>query len=244
VYFHFFKLHKIFVLLNYATQPTMTLFSAAAAAALERFDEGPQPGLYSYSVELEFTVKTNRKFAPSIVVKILAQLMLEEPDVVFVDPNGDRIMIDDFPQSKDEFDEIFSTTTDSGRLSCTFKIHSSKNSFHAIKISVWAILQEAQVWFKKAPRPVQKTPLTAIRFWMNVHPGFWNSRVFHSQMMLDVEQQYAKHPAVIEEFRLPTDHMPVEMYSATVKSPTILRKEILKRSLYGCFYGLCSPRQG
>jgi hypothetical protein len=78
----------------------MTLFSAATAAAPEHHDDGLQPGLYSYSVELEFTVKTNGKFAPSIVVKILAQLVLDEPDVVFVDCNGNRILIDAFPKTK------------------------------------------------------------------------------------------------------------------------------------------------
>jgi hypothetical protein len=118
----------------------MTLFSAAAAAALEHHDDGLQPGLYSHSVELEFTVKTNGKFAPSIVVKILAQLVLDEPDVVFVDRNGNRILIEAFPENKAEFDEVFSSTIDGGRLSCKFAIQSSQTSFHTIKVSVWSIL--------------------------------------------------------------------------------------------------------
>jgi hypothetical protein len=78
----------------------MTLFSSAAAAALEHHNNGLQPGIYSRSVELEFTVKTNGKFPPSIVVKILAQLvLLDEPDVVFVDRNGYRILIEAFPET-------------------------------------------------------------------------------------------------------------------------------------------------
>jgi hypothetical protein len=57
----------------------MTIFSAAAEAALERSDDGLQPGVYSYPTELEFTVKTNGRF--TIIVKILAKLVLDEPDV-------------------------------------------------------------------------------------------------------------------------------------------------------------------
>jgi hypothetical protein len=90
----------------------MTLFSAAAAAALKHHDDGLQPDLYSHSVELEFTVKTKGKFAPSIVVKILAQLLLDEPGVVFVHCNGNRILIEAFPETKAEFDEVFSSTID------------------------------------------------------------------------------------------------------------------------------------
>jgi hypothetical protein len=164
------------------------------------------------SVELEFTVKTNGKFDPSIIVKILAQLVLDEPNVVFVDCNGNRILIKAFPETKAEFDEVFSSTIDGGRLSCKFAIQSSKNSFHTIKISVWSILQETQVWFKKAPGLVQKTQLSAIGFWMNVHPGFWSSRVFHTQMMNDIEARYAANPEIIQTYGLPTEYSSVDMY--------------------------------
>jgi hypothetical protein len=190
----------------------MSLFSAAAAAALEHRDDGLQPGLYSHSVELELTVKTNGKFAPSIVVKILAQLVLDEPDVVFVDRSGHRILIEDFPETKADFDEVFSSTIDGGRLSCKFAIQSSNTSFRTIKISVWSILQETQVWLKKAPGPVQKTQLSAIGFWMNVHPGFWSSRVFYTQMMTDIEQQYSAHPEILKTYGLPTKYLNVDMY--------------------------------
>jgi hypothetical protein len=98
----------------------MAIFSAAAAAALESPDNGIQPGLYVYPTELEFTVKSNGKFAPSIVVKILVKLLLDEPDVVFADGNGQRIMVEDFPQDKIEFDEVFCTSTADGRLLCKF----------------------------------------------------------------------------------------------------------------------------
>jgi hypothetical protein len=73
-------------------------------------------------------------------------------------------------------------------------------------------LKESQVWLKKSPGPVHKTPLTAIGFLMNVHPGFASSRVFHSQLLDDFEQEYAKHPDLIAAHNLPTTGTPVEMY--------------------------------
>jgi hypothetical protein len=73
----------------------MTTFSAAAAAALEHPDNHLKPGIYSYTVELGFTVKTNGQFAPSLVVKILAKLLLDEPDIAFVDSKRQRITVDE-----------------------------------------------------------------------------------------------------------------------------------------------------
>jgi hypothetical protein len=190
----------------------MTIFSAATAAALERPDDGLKPGLYSFVAKLEFTVKTNGSFAPSIVVQILTKLVLDEADIVFIDASRQRIIVDDFPTSKADFDQIFSTTTSGGRLSCKFEIQSERNSFHPIKVGVWDILQKHQVWFKRAPGPVKKTPLTAVGFWMNIHPGFASHRVFHTQIVTDIQEQYEHHPAVITEFRLPKQHSPVELY--------------------------------
>jgi hypothetical protein len=195
----------------------MALFTAAAAAAIERPAEGSIPGIYSYPTELEFNVKSNGRFAPSIVVKILAQLLLDEPDVVFTDSKGHRIMVEDFPKAKIEFDDVFCTTTAGGRLSCKFEIRSSRHSFHAVKIGVWDILQTNQVWFKKTPGPVQKTPLTAIGFWMNIHPGFASSRVFHTQVTSDIKAQYEKQHDIISPFTLPNAYEPVEFYFSRQK---------------------------
>jgi hypothetical protein len=190
----------------------MTLFSAAAAAALERSDDDLQPGVYAYSTELEFTVKANEKYAPAIVVKVLAKIVLDKPDVVFVAGDGSRIMVDSFPQSKSEFDAAFCTSTTGDKITCKFEIRSSRHSFHSIKIGVWDIPKEAQVWLKKSPGPVQKTPLTAIGFWMNIHPGFASSRVFHSQLLDDIDRQYQKHPDLIAQYDLPTERTPLDMY--------------------------------
>jgi hypothetical protein len=191
----------------------MTLFSTAAAAALERSDDDPQPGVYSYATELEITVKTNGKYAPAIVVKVLAQIVLDEPDVVFAAGDGTCITVDNFPQSKSEFDAAFCTSTTGDKLTCKFEIQSSRHSFHSIKIGVWDILKEAHVWLKKSPSPVQKTPLTAIGFWMNIHPGFASSRVFHSQLLDDIDTQYKKNPDTVALYTLlPVARIPIDMY--------------------------------
>jgi hypothetical protein len=112
----------------------MTIFSAAAAAALERPDDGLKPGLYSFVTELELTLKKNGQFAPGIVAQILAKLVLDEPDIVFVDGTQQSISVADFPTLKAELDEVFYTSTSDGPLSCKFEIQSYRNSFHDIKV--------------------------------------------------------------------------------------------------------------
>jgi hypothetical protein len=182
----------------------MAIYSAAAAAASEGLDDDLQPGVYSYPTEIEFMVKTNGRFAPAIIVKILAKLVLDAPDIVFIDGDRTRIMVDNFPQSKEEFDEKFCASTCSDKLSCKFEIRSSRKSFHANKIGVWDILKDSQVWLNKSPGPVHKTPLTAIGFLMNVHPGFASARVFHSQLIDNFDAKYAKHPDLLAAHNLPT----------------------------------------
>jgi hypothetical protein len=178
----------------------MTTFSTATTAALDRPDDGVKPGIYSYIAELEFNVKNNGQFAPSIVVQLLAKLILDDADIIFIDGTRQRITVNDFPISKDAFDDVFCTTTAAGKLSCKFVIQSERSSFHAIEIGVWDILQNHQIWFKRAPGPVKKTPLVAIGFWLNLHPGFASPRVLHTQIMQDIEEQYALKTDVISAF--------------------------------------------
>jgi hypothetical protein len=47
---------------------------------------------------------------------------------------------------------------------------------------------------------------------MNAHPGFWSSRVFHTQMMMDIEQQYSAHPEILKTYGLRTEYSNVDMY--------------------------------
>jgi hypothetical protein len=106
----------------------MSLFSTAAAAALDLPDNGLKPGLYSYTTEWEFNVKKNGQFAPSIVVQILAKLVLDDADIVFVDGTGQHITVEDFPISKTWFDDVVCTTTANSKLSCNFEIQSNRSS--------------------------------------------------------------------------------------------------------------------
>jgi hypothetical protein len=190
----------------------MTILSAAAAAALERPEDHLKPGIYSYNIELEFNDKTNGQFAPSLAVKILAKLLLDEPDIAFVDSKRERITADAFPTSKAVFDEVFSTSTTGGRLLCKFEIQSFRNSFHAIKIGAWDLIHGNKVWFKRAPGPVKKTALVAISFWMNLHLGFASPCVFHSEIAQDLATQYEQHSEVIKKFKLPEQFTAVNLY--------------------------------
>jgi hypothetical protein len=65
---------------------------------------------------------------------------------------------------------------------------------------------------KKKPGLVHKTPLTAIGFLMNVHPGFASARVFHLQLIDDFDREYAKHPDLLAAHNLPMTRTPVDMY--------------------------------
>jgi hypothetical protein len=121
---------------------------------------------------------------------------LDDADIVFIDGTRLSITVNDFT-SKDAFDGVFCTTTAAGKLSCKFEIQSERSSFHAIKIGVRDILQKHQIWFKRAPGPVKKTPLVAIGFWLNFHPGFASPWVFHTQIMQDIEEKYALKTDVI-----------------------------------------------
>jgi hypothetical protein len=69
----------------------------------------------------------------------------------------------------------------------------------------------------QAPGLIKQTLLVGIGFWMNVHPGFASSRVFHTTITQDIEEQYENHPDVIEKFSLPTAHTPAEMYLSRSK---------------------------
>jgi hypothetical protein len=190
----------------------MTLFTAANAAALKSPDHDLLPGIYSYVTSVEFTVNKNGQFTPAIVAQLLAKLILDNPDIVFLNSACLRINADDLPTLKADFDEVSSTSTLGGRLSCQFEIQSATASFHTIKIGAWELLQKHHVWFKRAPGPARKTPLLEIGFWMNIHPGFSSTRVLRTTMVDDIAAQYAHHPAFITKFKLTKEYQPVDMY--------------------------------
>jgi hypothetical protein len=52
---------------------------------------------------------------------------------------------------------------------------------------------------------------------MNVHPDFASPRVFHTNIIDDIEKQYKHHLKVLETFRLPAEYSPVKMYLSRSK---------------------------
>jgi hypothetical protein len=119
----------------------MTFFSAGAAAALEPPLNILSIGLYSFLTEVQFDVATTGNRAPALMLSVLRQLATDNPVIVFCDAVANHIDIDQFPSSKAAFDELFSTSTHIGKLSCRFEIRSGQKSFHSIKVGVWDILQ-------------------------------------------------------------------------------------------------------
>jgi hypothetical protein len=124
------------------------------------------------------------------------------------------INIDEFPSTKENFDVLFSTSTNHTKLSCCFEIRSARKSFHSIKIGVWDILQQFKIWFKKSPGPIKRTPLMTLGFWVNIHPGFSNPRSVIEELKQDLADRYSNHPAVIKQHALPAEFHPPHMYLA------------------------------
>jgi hypothetical protein len=112
----------------------MTLFSAAAAAALEPPSNMLSIGLYSFLTEVQFDVSSTGNRAPPLMLSVLRQLATEDPDIVFCDAVANHIDIDQFPSSKAAFKKLFSASTHNVKLSCRFEIRSSQKSFHSIKV--------------------------------------------------------------------------------------------------------------
>jgi hypothetical protein len=119
----------------------MSLFTAAAAAALELNNTSLANGVYAYHAVIRLDVSHNARIAPSVVSLLLAKMQLDEPSITFTDGNDRRIANDDLPQDKATFDTTFGTATKRKSLHCHFIIQSNR-SFHQIKLGVWDLLQQ------------------------------------------------------------------------------------------------------
>jgi hypothetical protein len=185
-------------------------FSAAAAAALDAAAAAAAPdhGVYSYSTEVEFLMKTTASHAPAILVK----LVLDEPTIIFNDADNNRINQSKLPTEKSSFDATFSTTSSAGRLSCRFEIKSDRRSFHPIKMGVWDILQKHGVYFKKSAAPVQKISLSMLGFWVNVHPSFASPHVFHAEICESIQLPYSSDPALLKQLHLAPEYTNPDIY--------------------------------
>jgi hypothetical protein len=129
----------------------MTIFTAAAAAALEAPTTALPTGIYSYLTEVQFDVSANGNNAPALLLRILKKLVADEPNIVFCDADHAPINIDEFPNSKAAFDILFATSTNNTKLSCRFDIRSARALFHSIQVGVWDIFQPFHIWFENCP---------------------------------------------------------------------------------------------
>jgi hypothetical protein len=184
----------------------MTIFTAAAAAALETVDSSLANGVYAYPTVLRLDVSANARNAPHLISLLLAKLQLDEPNIAFTDSNEVSIDNNDLPQDKANFDNAFDIATKRNALHCHFIIKSSR-TFHQLKVGVWDILQKHKIWLDKSPGPIKKTNLVPMGFWLHVHPGFASPKAFHTQLCNDLEAKYSD-PATLAACNLSADDLP------------------------------------
>jgi hypothetical protein len=173
----------------------------SAAAALDA-TSAPTHGLYAYSTEVKFLMKSNANKAPAILSLIFAKLVLDEPSIVMYDATKACISQAEMPTDKASFDNIFSVTSSAGRLTCRFEIQSDRRTFHRIKMGVWEILQKHGVYFKKSAAPVKKISLSMMGFWVNVHPSFASSHVFRAEICASCKDNYKNDTALLDTLHL------------------------------------------
>jgi uncharacterized coiled-coil protein SlyX len=190
----------------------MTMHISAAAAVALDAPSLPNQGIYSYSATVEFLMKSNAKQAPAILSLLFAKLILDEPTMLFSAADRQRINQAEMPTDKAAFDEIFSTTSASGRLTCRFEIKSERRTFHPIKMGVWEILQKYGIFLKKSAAPVKKTTLSMMGFWVNVHPRFASAHVFHAEICDSIKLDYNTDPNLLDALGLDHDYSPPAIY--------------------------------
>ncbi len=188
----------------------MTIFSAAAAAALEISHSSLVDGVYSYHAVLKLDVATSGRKAPTILSLVLAKMQLDEPTIVFTDGQDHHIDNDALPTDKMTFDSVFAVTTNRNSLHCHLIVKTAR-TFHQLKVGVWDLLKEHKVWLDKSPGPISKTDLVPMGFWLHVHPGFASTRSFHHQLTQDIAFRYSTSSAV-KEFNLPIDFSEPDVY--------------------------------
>jgi hypothetical protein len=118
----------------------------------------------------------------------------------------------EFGTEKATFDDVFSTTSFAGRLTCRFEIKSDRHTFHPIKSGVWDILQKHGVYFKKSAAPVTKISLSMLGFWVNVHPIFASPHVFHAEICESIQLPYSSDPALLKRLNLAPEYTDPDIY--------------------------------
>jgi hypothetical protein len=135
--------------------PTMTTFSAAAAAALDVTNSHLGKDLFGYGVILRLNVEKNGRNATPINSQLIAKMLLDEPSLVVYDTHDSRFDNDAFPSDKESFDLAFAPSTQRGSLRCYFSVTTTR-SFHQLKVGVWDLLQRHHVFLDHLPGPTNK----------------------------------------------------------------------------------------
>jgi hypothetical protein len=160
-------------------------------------------------------MKSNANQAPVIFSLLFAKLILNKPTLLFNAADCQRINQGEMPTDKAAFDEIFRTTSASGRLTCRFEIQSERRTFHPIKMGVWEILRKYGVFFKKSAAPVKKATLSMMGFWVNVHPRFASSHVFHAEICDSIKANYATDTTLLDKLGLDHTFSPPAIFIST-----------------------------
>jgi hypothetical protein len=93
-----------------------------------------------------------------------------------------------------------------------FEIQSARRTFHPIKMGVREILQKYGVFLKKSAAPVKKTTLSMMEFWVNVHPRFASSHVFHAEICDSIKENYTNDTALLDKLGLDHTFSPPAIY--------------------------------
>jgi hypothetical protein len=141
----------------------MTIFSAAAAAALEHDPaSSTDDGVFAYHAVIKLDVEKNGRNAPRIASVILAKIQLDEPTVVFTDKDTQRIDNDDLLTDKITFDAAFAVTTNRNALYCHLVINSAR-TFHQIKVLMFGTYCKI-ITFGSKNHPVRLPKLILFRW--------------------------------------------------------------------------------
>jgi hypothetical protein len=107
--------------------------------------------------------------------------------------------------------------------------------FHQIKVGVWDLLQNHNVWLEKSPGPITKTDLIPMGFWLHVRPGKASTRAFHNQLTRNISSNYDASP-VVAELNLPSEFTEPDVFFAPAKCKGTYKRQPLTSNAL-CMYG-------
>jgi hypothetical protein len=123
---------------KYVKQPTTRKTTVAAVPANAAPPEPTARHLSRYNTHVEFSLKETTSNAPAILQKLIAELVIQNPSILFYTGKHEKIDTEDFPNDKPLFDAMFNTKATKDRnqkLIIDIEIHSEKQ-FQDIKVCV------------------------------------------------------------------------------------------------------------